>query len=513
MSDQTTSDASGTAQVNSSEARYRKISWALILLAIALRAVRFAHDRALWLDEAYLALNLRDRSFGQLAQRLDDLQYAPYGFLVVMKAFILALGQSEWAYRTFPFVISVASTLMFYALSKRVLRPAAVPLAMLLYAVSFPVLVYAAEGKVYGIDIFVAIALAWLAVRHAEIANPALRDFALLALAGVVSVWFSFPACFVLAGAGLALAGQYAVRRDWRSMGFLALAIGLWLGSFAGQAWLMFRPAEGQMPSGDLGGLQDYYSDDFLPWPPHPGAVSDWLMHFVSSLAGYFTSDVAAGLAVFAFAIGCMPMWREKRVALFALALPCVVCVLASATQLYPMRDRFTAFLAAGILVVAAAGLDEIRARVGKPGRVVWVVLLIILLFQPVLRAVKQSISPERHGDSRAAIARLEHDYKPGDTIFLHWSADPQYRFYAHTAAPEADVVHGKRSEQWVAMERDLEQLLGRPRVWVFFSFNAHHSPAGRFMRDYLDAHGKRVEEMDAQKNAIYLYDLSAAGK
>lgn len=507
------SDPQDTAAVAASPetqqtSRYRNASWCLILVAIALRAVRFAHDRALWLDEAYLALNLRDRSFGHLAQRLDDQQYAPYGFLATMKAFILALGQSEWAYRAFPFVVAILATPMFYALCRRMLRPSAVPWAMLLYAVSFPLLVYAAEAKVYGIDAFVATALVWMASRHADELSPSLRQFAALGLAGAVSVWFSFPACFVLAGIGLSLAAQYAMRRDWRRTGYLALSVVFWLLSFGGQAWLMFRPADPQLPSRDLGGLQDFYSDNFLPRTLNVADISDWLMHFFATLAGYFTSDVAAGLAVLALVLGCIPLWKTKRYALLMLLAPIVIGIAVSATRLYPMSDRFTVFLAPAILIVVAAGLDEFRVRAGRAGRLAWIIVIVLLLFQPVARAIKQSISPDRHGDSRAVIARLEKDYQPGDTIFLHWSADPQYRFYAHTAAGEGDIVRGKRSERWDTMQRDLEPLVGRPRVWVFFSFNAHHSPAGRFMRDYLGAHGKLLEETDSEKNAVYLYDL-----
>ncbi len=266
-----------------------------------MRLVRYLHDRGLWLDEVYLALNLVNRSFSGLASELDDLQYAPYGFLVVMKLCVLAFGTSEWAFRAFPFFASLILTGLFYVLARRVLRASAVPLALLLYALSFPLLVYSTEAKVYGVDASIAIGLVLLATSYRSRTPAPVRGALVFALAGASAVWFSFPAAFVLAGIGLSLAMEDLVRRDWRGLGLLSAVSAAWLVSFGAQAWLMVGSSDPQMPAADLGGLRSYYSEDFLPWPPAPAAVVEWLMHFFATLTGFFTSDVAAGVAMTAF--------------------------------------------------------------------------------------------------------------------------------------------------------------------------------------------------------------------
>jgi len=487
-----------------------RLCWGLIALAIALRFLRYVHDRGLWLDEVYLALNLVNRSFSELALELDDLQYAPLGFLVVMKLCVVAFGSSEWAFRLFPLAASLISIAPFYGLAKRVLKPGAVPLALLLYALSFPLLVYSAEAKVYGVDAAIAVALVFVAVMYANEPIPRLRNALLVAAVGASAVWFSFPAAFVLAGIGISLALPLLLRRNWRGLGFLSLAIAIWSISFAAQAWLMIGRGEPQLPASDLGGLQRYYSEDFLPWPPRPAAVAEWLMYFCSTLSGYFTSEVAAGVGVFAFVMGCLPMAKGQRQALAMLIAPLVITLLVSATQLYPTRDRFMVFIGPALLLVMAAGFDEIRMRVGAQGRIVWILLLVVLLFQPSLRAVKQSIAPERHGDSRAAVARLDEQVQEGDVLFLHWTADPQYRFYSKHKLPAENVIVGSRSESWDKMIRDVELLPLKPRVWVLFSFNAQTTPAGRTIRQYLKSNGRLLDTFESQKTALYLYDMSA---
>ena len=63
----------------------------------------------LWLYEEMIALNLRDRSIGGLAGTLSLGQAAPYGWLVLQHAMLLAAGTGERALRLIPLVFGVAT--------------------------------------------------------------------------------------------------------------------------------------------------------------------------------------------------------------------------------------------------------------------------------------------------------------------------------------------------------------------------------------------------------------------
>jgi hypothetical protein len=51
---------------------------AMMLLGLALRLRPYLANRSLWMDESFLALNIMERSFGQLTQPLDHLQGVPH---------------------------------------------------------------------------------------------------------------------------------------------------------------------------------------------------------------------------------------------------------------------------------------------------------------------------------------------------------------------------------------------------------------------------------------------------
>jgi hypothetical protein len=57
--------------------------WGIILLGAVLRLRQYLLNRSLWADEASLAVNLVNRSFGELTELLDYHQAAPVGFLFI----------------------------------------------------------------------------------------------------------------------------------------------------------------------------------------------------------------------------------------------------------------------------------------------------------------------------------------------------------------------------------------------------------------------------------------------
>ena len=71
-----------------------KFEWLIILFGTLLRLTQYLSNRSLWLDEAFLALNIVNRSFLQLLKPLDNNQGAPIGFLMLEK-FLPELGGQD----------------------------------------------------------------------------------------------------------------------------------------------------------------------------------------------------------------------------------------------------------------------------------------------------------------------------------------------------------------------------------------------------------------------------------
>lgn len=94
------------------------LPWLIMGFCIGLRCAHYWADRSLWLDEAYLALNIVHCSFLQLLQPLQDEQVVPICFLIVEKLAVLLLGNHESVLRLFPLVASLGALPLFYAAAR-----------------------------------------------------------------------------------------------------------------------------------------------------------------------------------------------------------------------------------------------------------------------------------------------------------------------------------------------------------------------------------------------------------
>ncbi|HEX2780062.1 MAG TPA: glycosyltransferase family 39 protein, partial [Gemmatimonadaceae bacterium] len=184
--------------------RRRVVSAGLIALGAALRLWQFFGRGTFWLDEAAIARNIAARSYAGLLAPLDYAQIAPKGFLVIEKLAASTFGSSDWVFRLYGLLTALAALPLFYALARRVLDERGALLALAFFAVLGRAIYYAAEAKQYGGDIFFACLLFLLAVRILAY-EAAPRHWLRLGILGAIAVWFSQPALFVLAGAGLAL--------------------------------------------------------------------------------------------------------------------------------------------------------------------------------------------------------------------------------------------------------------------------------------------------------------------
>src|SRR6266545_6271409 len=189
----------------------------IILLGAILRIRQYLTGRSLWVDEAMLALNIINRGFAGLFQPLDYDQGAPIGFLLVEKVFNSILGKSEFALRLFPLGAGLVSLWLFYLLLKRITNRAGLFTTLALFAFNPRLVYYSSEVKQYILDVAVTISLLLIASPLFNI-SPRKKDFIWLALAGMIALWFSHPALFVLTGIGLALVIVTLKRRDYASL-------------------------------------------------------------------------------------------------------------------------------------------------------------------------------------------------------------------------------------------------------------------------------------------------------
>lgn len=495
-------------------------SWekaAVVLLFLAgslLRLRQYLAGRSLWADEAMLALNIVNRNFGELLRPLDYDQGAPIGFLIVEKFFNSILGKNELALRLFPLLMGLASLWLFYLLLKRILASRAGLLTGLALFVFNPRLIYySSEVKQYILDVAVTIALLLIAAPAFD-ASPRKKDFAWLALGGMIALWFSHPALFVLAGVGLALVVIHLRRRDTEN---LPSIIGM------GVLWVLNVGFLYLLILDDLSRntyMREYWQGAFLPLPPW--SDPDWFMRSIHENIGIQFGIPYAVLFVFGLMLaGWVVLIRQSRSYGIAIACIFLVTMTASALQLYPVFERMILFLVpVGIILLGKAveglylGLQKYRF----PGVSAVVLLAGFLVFGSLVTSIQSYITPKYFEHIRPTMEHLRDSWKEGDALFVSYGALPAFRYYAPFYGLEGIAYeYGQRQDYRDPQNilRRLDPLRGQPRVWILLT---HVYEKGNFNeRDFIlngldQAWEKRREfRMPGTSVFLYLYDMRNA--
>lgn len=483
----------------------------LVLVGAVLRGVQYFSKSSLRVDEAALALNLLGRSFRELFEPLDLAQVAPWGFLAVEKGLFGLFGRNELGLRLLPFLSSLLSLVFFERLSRRVVRGVAVPFAVGGFALGTGLIDYAGQLKQYSTDIAAAAGILLLAVA-VEKSGLTPRRALVLGTAGLLACAFSQPVVFILAGAGLSLVFLAAARRIEASAPALGLLGALW-GAGAGFAlWSGERTLTPDVKSY----LRDFWASGFMPLSPVTAPVS-WLGHQVVRVFEGFLEYPLPALFVALLVAGAAGLSRRKLAAALFLLVPLLLTVAASAARLYPFAPgRVTAFLIPVLLLLAAEGVESVRALPFP--RLAWVgaATAAIALACPVWALVRNP-PPYMPEHVRPALERLRAEGRPGDALYVYYGARLPYLFYAPVSdLPPLERVLGECArDNPRSYLKQLDALRGRPRAWVLLAHDLPRLAEGPLIFGYLDRIGRLLERTDFQSHGSFsavvlaAYDLS----
>jgi hypothetical protein len=480
--------------------------WVLVIVGVWLRVVPWLWNRSLWLDEAYLAVNLRFRDWGGLLQTLEHDQAAPIGFLMVSKAMGTLFEWNERALRLLPLLAGVASLFLLHAIAKRTLRAASRPVAVALLALSPMPLYYASELKPYSVDLFAALLFLWLGLPLLREA-PRGTNWWMLVTAGALAPWFSFPAVFVLAGIGIVAMVAAWKRGDRAGFARIAVASGLWAASFGVQYLVALRDVRGNEF------LREYWSEFFVPSGEGAGAMAAWGGRTASDAFAGATGNTMALLAALPFATGCVALWRRCPWTLALILAPAAVAVGAAALHLYPVGGRLALYLVPAVVLPVAEGVRGIRWP-GRGGAAIASGLLVwLLLVPPAIHVAPFFVRPIATQESRPLMALLKERLQPGDRVYIHKGAEPAFRFYAPDFGLADRPVHiGVRGRRDPTVHRaDLATLAGSPRVWVLLTHTTWHDAGDerQLVLSYLDAMGRRLLHRSYRDADLLLFDLT----
>lgn len=465
----------------------------VLALGLLLRVVVWGQQRSIVLDEANLIRNYVERSYGQLFHRLDYEQYAPPLFSVAVKACIHVFGNNELSVRLFPLLCSLATLVLFRRLVQRQLPAAFACLALGFVAFGYLFVDYATECKQYATDGFVALALLEVAY---HVTKRRLTGQVALGLAGLgmISVWLSMPAVFVLAGIGLWWLVRNVRARDWRTTLCVTGIGAAWAASFLVYFFWLLKPSAG------LSNLQTFHREYFLAFPPTSRADFQLITHQFERLADRAIGKtiLAMAFAACGFGLGVWQAIKQRDEKFWCFLFPIVACLAASALHYYSLIPRLTMFFLPLAVLLIFQGWAVVSVRripywlvVGVAGIVLGNQQRLGHLFTPFY----SDYAEVKTGLEYIALHQL-----PDEKVLLNYEVAPIGRYYFQYREPPLRllgvVLQPVPTDSMTDFSRSiifsLNQLRRQEikRVWLLYdrhdnSFNTLIASQGRIVTRY----------------------------
>jgi len=466
------------------------VTVALLVAGTALRLWQYLGNPALWLDELAAAHNVITRPLpGLLIERLSDGQIAPPGFLVLSRALVVAFGPSEYVLRLLSLLCSLASLPVMARVARRVLAPTGAVVAVALFSLSAGVAVFAADAKQYPCDVLVILVLTdlglgWL---HA----PTRRRLLTLVAAGVVLLWFSQPAVFVLAGLGGALL-LGAAAKERRA---LVLPLVLW----AVMAGLSLAYARSRMSPGLASFMTWFWREGFMPWPPRNLGDLLWPLGAVRGVFDELLDFPWPALYVALALIGGVSLTRRRPAEAMLLLFPVCLTLAASIAHAFPFRVRVVLFVVPTLLLLVGEGAwwfgTLLRLRMFER-------LAPLAAAIPPLVMLARNPPIWRFDDARPVLAELQRERRPGDVVYVYYPSWQAIRFYGERyGMPLPSVDLGSCQPELRDYLRELDRYRGRERIWFVSAFEPPRTAETTSMLAYLDAIGRRKATIEGPRS------------
>jgi hypothetical protein len=481
----------------------------IFLIGVGMALFELLYNRSFWTDESAIAMNIVDRGYLGLLKPLDTYQMAPILWLWVVETFSHLVPDSEVGMRLPSFLAYLGTLYVFLRFLGTHLRSGvAIAFGIALFVFNRSLLIYATELKQYGVEAFVALFLAHVALEPDMEEGRRMR---VSTLGGCLGILLSTISVIVLP----AVMAAFWLRRWGRwDASFVRRSVGM------GLAWAVVFIANyllflHEHPSNEykMAGLTDAF-------PPSPANAKAYLYAHLAffkvvmrDFAFSFKNIIGLtrsqpewpnlGLMAVLLGIGLWGLARRSPLLLLVL-VPTLMHVLLATLHIYPYVTRLYLHSYPFVCFVAAAGADKLIGIVGKragrylAGLFLAGSLVMGLLFIPknLAREVEES-KPVLRGVSARA--------RPGEPMHVYIHAGSMYTYYVRTGRFEpVGPVTGSRLTPGAGWREQYAELpvSGGP-FWVFFA----HIKDGddRNMLDSAVSAGMRVtDSVKAQGASAY---------
>lgn len=482
---------------------FSKLPLIIIIFGFIFRLSQYIFNRSLWLDEAYLAYYVLTKTYTDLTGAINGI-YAPLPFLWLAKFSATILGIHEYSLRLLPLFAGLISLPLFYRFLLYFFKPKIASVALLLFALNDSLIYYSSDFKQYSLDVMIALVIYMTIFKYIK-SSKNISTVIFTSIVISLSLWFSQPAVFVVAGTAATLLLSALVKKNLSDLkkGLIISISSLF--SFSLYYFFFLRLSLSDQK------LMTFWNTSFLPFPPRSATDLDFYMQAAYSIF----NEHLLGLNFFYIGViffigGCFILFRRNRFYFCLLLLPLLLTAMASMMRLYLFTDRFLLFLIPSLLITLNYAVDYLSNR--KIHSIIKCLVLVILLYQPFITSFNFLLHPRVVEEIKPVLNYYEANYKPGDITYVYYGALPAFHYYRLqynlTEIPYISGIESRNNP--AAYPHDLAQLHGQ-RVWLIFSHNYSSSAVdeeGLFI-GLLNPRGHLLDAYHSINASVYLFDLS----
>jgi hypothetical protein len=464
--------------------------------------MQWAGGRMLWLDEEMIALNLRDRSFRELAGPLQLAQAAPYGWLVLQRLVLLAFGPGERVLRFVPMAFGLGTLGVALWIGRRWMTPLGAAALAFLCAVGQWLPFHALELKHYSADACLALllpALGFWALERTGDEHVSRRRIAIWWMVAAASQWLANGALFAAPACAIVIVATAAYRGGWKFAAVAALPGLVWLASFAANYVVTLAPASASTF------LRDYWTQAF---PQASAGIVERVRWAVAQLALLAIKPGGSGWPMVfwgAAALGFAAAPGYPLAFRFMFALLPLSALAFGAGGLVPLMDRLALWIIPAVYVGIAMAVELAGSLLTRGWtlrmwpRLAFGAALAVVLGMFGADIVERGLIYTNFGaptgnhelDDRSAIRWLSRQQQGQDVWVTTRNALPAVWWYAESPA-STPIVEASLRDPGACGAEEISQWLrdrGRRRVLLYLGFG--HNIPGEFDDAILERLGK----------------------
>lgn len=463
-----------------------------------LRWKLYIANRSLWIDAASLANDVIHSSYADLFKPFADEQSAPSGFLIVTKFIGSFFNYNEYSLLFLPLLFGVASMALFTILSLQMLGRKAAYIAVIIFSLSSTVIYYSAEYKPYSADVFFAILLIYL-VNITIKNNFSNRSFLALGLAGLLAIWFSFAALFIIAAISLAM--FWSVYSDKKNKPYFKktlLLLSAWLVYYVIIFFLVINRSV--QPA-----MYVYHATGFAPFPIRSFKDIQW---YIDTATLVFAHPLGMGrlfqLPLLCLCAGIIVFLKKtNRLTSIILFTPLLFLFMASLLKKYPIltghneiNSRLILFIVPILCLCIAQGAWYFLQN---KSLVIYTLFVMVLLNFSIFSNHNRYLKEE----TRPLVEYIQQKKLPGDSIYVYKAAIPAFRYYTRNAPMDyfAGNYHPTNPQGYVD---EFSTLPHTGRYWLIFSHDFEAKE--KILLTYLNSEAKKLDEKKTKGASLYLY-------